>query len=148
MKEQLFLTVEVTNNPLLFTQQDRYDLTRLYKDRMNTVLHGIKDSVEKLTPVRTGALKAGYRISTTGEFPKISGGIYNTMSYFEPVEFGRDTSKKSKSKITMNAGSVKLTTLTQGKHMLQKSIVQHADELEELSESFQDDFLALLNSKT
>lgn len=135
----------VADIPESLSNIDSKALDASYKQAMYNVLLKIKVSAEKKTPVVTGRLKKGYRIGISGQYPNIYGSVYNNVSYFNTIEFGKTISPRTQ--IRLKSQPVRLKQLNEGRRMLESSILESQSAIQDLEQQFADEFLRIYNHK-
>lgn len=144
----MFITLKPTRN-LPFEDISRSDLDSIHSRYLGIsrkYLKRVVTEARKLTPVRSGRLKGGYRIVHNGRFPFLEVRIVNPVPYFEAVERGRRVKQKKEVLRGKERAGIRQRPAerTEGVRMLGRSVGAHARQLKSVENSFQSEFLSLI----
>jgi len=150
MKEkQGFLILHFNRSIADVSLSDINQMNQRFTGILRSCLERIKKSAQQKTPVKTGRLREGFRIQTSGTYPTIKALVVNPIPYFSFIEYGKKASYKKnleRKKIQPNIPPGQQER-TEGVRMLQRSIDEHRDEIRNVENEFIEGYLSLIRTK-
>lgn len=147
--KQGFITLNLTKTVSDVSPSDMNKIHSAYIGTLRNCLEKIKYSAQEKTPVKTGRLKRGFRIITTGFYPRIIASVVNPVPYFSFIENGRKVALKrniERKRVQPNIPTNQKDRIN-GVRMLQRSIEEHRSEINSIENDFTEEFLSLIKTK-
>jgi len=142
MKEKLFITLHSPNTHLLPNEQTLRQINENYASRVTMLAQRIISSAKDKTPVRTGKLKRGYRLSQSSDISSVNVGIDNEMYYFTYVENPLRYPKRRKGIQKVGTATLANRSQTRPGRMLGKALEEYRKPLQVLENDYISDIEA------